>query len=134
MPREKWGDENVFTPAFDIKDEENKLVVTTDLPGINKENIEINLKEDMLEISAKTGKETETEEEGYIHKEREYTGFFRAVRLPTSVKEEESTAKIENDVPTITLPKIKMEEPAKKYKLNNLQESIDTFRCNMIFI
>ena len=61
MPREKWGDENVFTPAFDIKDEENKLVVTTDLPGINKENIEINLKEDMLEISAKTGKETETE-------------------------------------------------------------------------
>ena len=128
------GSENVFTSAVDIKDEENKLVVTTDLPGINKENIEINLKEDMLEISAKTGEEKETEEEGYIPKEKESTGFFRAIRLPTSVKEEVSTAKIENGVLSITLPKMKMEEPAKKYKSNNLQESIDTFRCNRTFI
>jgi len=66
MPREKWGGENVFTPAVDIKDEENKLVVTTVLPGINKEDIEIDFKEDMLEISAKNGKEKETEDEGYI--------------------------------------------------------------------
>jgi HSP20 family protein len=32
MPRKKWGGKNVFTPAVDIKDEENKLVVTTDMP------------------------------------------------------------------------------------------------------
>jgi HSP20 family protein len=117
MPMKKWGDGNVFTPAIDIKEEENKLLVTTDLPGINKEDIEINLKEDMLEISAKTGKEKETEEEGYIRKEREYTHFYRAVRLPSSVKEEGSTAKIENGVLTITLPKIKREEPAKKIQI-----------------
>ena len=117
MPMKKWGDGNVFTPAIDIKEEENKLLVTTDLPGINKEDIEINLKEDMLEISAKTGKEKETEEEGYIRKEREHTHFYRAVRLPSSVKEEGSTAKIENGVLTITLPKIKREEPAKKIQI-----------------
>jgi HSP20 family protein len=35
------GDGNVFTPAIDIKEEENKLLVTTDLPGINKKDIEI---------------------------------------------------------------------------------------------
>jgi HSP20 family protein len=117
MPMKKWGGGNVFTPAIDIKEDENKLVVTTDLPGINKEDIEINLKEDMLEISAKTGKEKETEEEGYIRKEREYTHFYRAVRLPSSVKEEGSTAKIENGVLTITLPKMKLEEPAKKIQI-----------------
>jgi HSP20 family protein len=117
MPMKKWGDGNVFTLAIDIKEEENKLLVTTDLPGINKEDIEINLKEDMLEISAKTGKEKETKEEGYIRKEREYTHFYRAVRLPSSVKEEGSTAKIENGVLTITLPKMKLEEPAKKIQI-----------------
>ena len=117
MPMKKWGGGNVFTPAIDIKEEENKLVVTTDLPGINKEDIEINLKEDMLEISAKSGKENETEEEGYIRKEREYTHFYRAVHLPSSVKEEGSTAKIENGVLTITLPKMKLEEPAKKIQI-----------------
>jgi HSP20 family protein len=117
MPMEEWGGRKVFTPAIDIKEEENKLVVTTDLPGINKEDIEINLKEDMLEISAKSGKEKETEEEGYIRKEREYTRFYRAVRLPTSVKEEGSTAKIENGVLTIMLQKMKLEEPAKKIQI-----------------
>jgi HSP20 family protein len=117
MPMKKMGDGNVFTPAIDIKEEENKLLVTTDLPGINKKDIEINLKEDMLEISAKTGKEKEIEEEGYIRKEREYTHFYRAVRLPSSVKEEGSTAKIENGVLTITLPKMKLEEPAKKIQI-----------------
>ncbi|MCO5380727.1 MAG: Hsp20/alpha crystallin family protein [Methanosarcina sp.] len=114
MPMEEWGGGKVYTPAIDIKDEEDKLVVTTDLPGINKEDVEINLKEDMLEISAKSGKEKETEEEGYVRRERAYTRFYRTVRLPTSVKEEGSTAKIENGVLTITLPKMKLEEPAKK--------------------
>ncbi len=114
MPMEEWGGGKVYTPAIDIKDEEDKLVVTTDLPGINKEDVEINLKEDMLEISAKSGKEKETEEEGYLRRERAYTRFYRAVRLPTSVKDEGSTAKMENGVLTITLPKMKLEEPAKK--------------------
>jgi Molecular chaperone (small heat shock protein) len=117
MPAEGLGGGKVFTPAVDIKDEDDKLVVTTDLPGINKEDIEINLKEDMLEISAKSGKEKETEEEGYIRKERSYTRFYRAVRLPTSVKEEGSTAKMENGVLTIMLPKMKLEEPAKKIQI-----------------
>jgi HSP20 family protein len=114
MPMEEWGGGKVYTPAIDIKEEDDKLVVTTDLPGINKEDVQINLKEDILEISAKTGKETETEEEGYLRRERAYTQFYRAVRLPASVKEEGSTAKIENGVLTITLPKMQLGEPAKK--------------------
>lgn len=117
MPMEEWGGGKIYTPAIDIKDEEDKLVVTTDLPGINKEDVEINLKEDMLEISAKTGKEKETEEEGYLRRERTYTRFYRAVSLPASVKEEGSTAKMENGVLTITLPKLKLEEPVKKIQI-----------------
>ena len=42
----------------------------------------------MLEINAKSEKKKETEDEGYIRKERQYTHFYRAGRLPTSVKEE----------------------------------------------
>jgi HSP20 family protein len=131
MPMKEWGGGKVFTPAVDIKEEENKLVVTTDLPGINKEDIEINLKEDMLEISAKSGKEKETEEEGYIRRERSYTHFYRAVRLPTSVKEEGSTAKIENGVLTITASE---NETGRASKENTdriiFREQKDSFQCN----
>jgi HSP20 family protein len=117
MPMEEWGGGKVYTPAIDIKEEEDKLLVTTDLPGINKEDVEINLKEDMLEISAKTSKEKESEEEGYLRKERAYTQFYRAVRLPASVREEGSTAKMENGVLTISLPKARIEEPKKKIEI-----------------
>lgn len=117
MPMEEWGGGKVFTPAVDIKEEDDKLVVTTDLPGINKEDVEINLREDMLEISAKSGKEKETKEEGYLRRERAYTQFYRAVRLPMSVKEEGGTAKMENGILTITLPKMKLEEPAKRIEI-----------------
>ncbi len=93
MPMEEWGGGKVYTPAIDIKEEDDKLVVTTDLPGINKEDVQINLKEDMLEISAKTGKEKETEEEGYLRRERAYTQFYRAIRLPASVRKREALQK-----------------------------------------
>ncbi|MCQ1537109.1 Hsp20/alpha crystallin family protein [Methanosarcina sp. KYL-1] len=117
MPMEEWGGSKIYAPAIDIMDEDDKLVVTTDLPGVNKEDIELSVKDDMLEISAKSGKEKEVEEEGYLRRERAYTRFYRAVRLPSNVMDEGSTAKIENGVLTITLPKLKLEEPKKRIQI-----------------
>ena len=114
MPVEEWAGGKVYSPAIDIMEEDDKIVVTTDLPGIDKKDVEINVKEDMLEISAKSGREKETEEEGYLRRERAYTRFYRAVRLPTNVTEENATAKLENGVLTIKIPKLKLEEPKKK--------------------
>jgi HSP20 family protein len=114
MPVEERVGGKVYAPAIDIMEEDDKLVVTTDLPGIDKKDIEINVKEDMLEISAKFGQEKETEEEGYLRRERTYTSFYRAVQLPTSVTDENATAKLESGVLKITIPKLKLEEPKKK--------------------
>jgi len=116
MPMKEWNGRKVFMPPVDINEECDNLVVTTNLPGINKEDIKLDLKGDMLEISARSGEEKETEKEGYIRRERSYTRFYRAVHLPASVKEE-GTARMENGVLTITLPKMKPEEPEKKIKI-----------------
>jgi HSP20 family protein len=94
MPREKWGGGNVFTPAVDIKDEENKLVVTTVLPGINKEDIEIDLKEDMLERSAKSGKKKETEDEGYILRKENILTFTELSACLPALKRRVSLQKL----------------------------------------
>jgi HSP20 family protein len=117
MPMGEWRGGKVFMPAVDIKDERYNLVVTVDLPGINKEDIKIDLNDDLLEISAWSGEEKETEKEGYFRRERPYTRFYRAVRLPTLVNEEAGTAKMENGVLTITLPKMRLEETRKKIKI-----------------
>jgi HSP20 family protein len=116
VPMKEWKGRKVFMPPVDIKEEGDNLVVTTDLPGINKEDIKLDLKNNVLEISATREEEKETEKEGYIRRERSYTRFYRAVCLPTSVKEE-GTAKMENGVLTIILPKMKPEEPKKKIKI-----------------
>lgn len=116
MPMKEWKGRKVFMPPVDITEECDNLVVTTNLPGINKEDIKLDLKGDMLEISARDGGERETGKEGYIRRERLYTRFYRAIHLPTRVKEE-GIAKMENGVLTITLPKIKSKKSEKKIKI-----------------
>ncbi|HII81434.1 MAG TPA: Hsp20/alpha crystallin family protein [Methanosarcina sp.] len=94
-------------PLTDVAEEDNKVIVTTDLPGIDKENVELNLKDNILVISAGKGKEEETKNEGYLRKERSFMRYYREISLPEGVTEEGATAQLKNGVLTVTLPKTK---------------------------
>lgn len=96
-----------LSPLTDVAEEDNKVVVTTDLPGIDKENVELSLKDNLLVVSAQKGKEEETEKEGYLRKERSFMRYYREIPLPDSVTEEGATAQLKNGVLTVTLPKMK---------------------------
>jgi HSP20 family protein len=98
---------DTFSPLADVAEEDNKVIVTTDLPGIDKENVELNLKDNLLVISAGKGKEEETEKEGYIRKERSFMRYYREIPLPEGVTEEGATAQLKNGVLTVTVPKTK---------------------------
>jgi HSP20 family protein len=101
-------------PAMDVMEDEDKIVVKTDLPGVNRENIKIDLTEDTLEIQAQLQEETEeeVEEEGvkYHKKERKYGEAARTLILPAKVKIDEVNAKFDNGVLIITLPKLEKKE------------------------
>jgi len=109
----QWLSSTTFSPLVDIKEEDNKIVVTTDVPGVDKNDVDIDIRDDILEISAKCGEEREAEEEGYVRRERTFSRFSRAVRLPTAVTEEGAKAKLEDGVLTIELPKVAIEEKKK---------------------
>jgi HSP20 family protein len=94
-----------FAPLTDVAEEDNKVIVTTDLPGINRENIELSLKDNFLVISASKGKEEENEKEGYLRKERSFLRYYREIPLPKGVTEEGATAQLKNGVLTVTMPK-----------------------------
>ncbi|AEH61567.1 heat shock protein Hsp20 [Methanosalsum zhilinae DSM 4017] len=104
----------VMAPLVDVEEKDNNIVVTADIPGVDKKDIDINVRDDMLEINARCQRELETEEEGYVRKERSYSMFSRSVSLPAPVKEEGAKAKLENGVLKITLPKSEIEEEKKK--------------------
>ena len=101
----------------DIKEKGDNYIIEIDLPGYEKEDIEIELEKGYLKVSAKTTKETDnSEDEKYIHKERFYGECSRSFYVGENLKEEDIKAAFKNGILTLTVPKDqpkKIEE--KKY-------------------
>jgi HSP20 family protein len=100
--------------SMDVTEEDDNITVVTDLPGVKKDDIKIDITEDTLTIEAKfeEEKEEEKEEEGlkYHKKERSYGEASRTIVLPANIKIEEATAKFDNGVLTVILPKLEKKE------------------------
>ncbi len=96
---------NISMPLADIKETEEAIVVTMDLPGVEKQDVDISISDDELRVVAEKKAETEVSEKDYHKRERTYKRFERMVKLPVAVKMEEAKAKLNNGVLEITLPK-----------------------------
>lgn len=96
-------------PAVDVAEHEDEYVVTADLPGFDREEIDVSLVDRSLRIEADHQTTSETDEETetgtYIRKERRREATSRTVRLPGPVDEEAVSATYSNGVLTVTLPK-----------------------------
>ncbi|QLD85867.1 Hsp20/alpha crystallin family protein [Natronomonas halophila] len=104
-------DEGVFegSVAVDIEETDDAYVVTADLPGFDRDDIDVELAGDRLTLSA-THTEAESEEgdeDGgrYLRRERRQQSVSRSVRLPEPVDEDATEAEYNNGVLTVTLPK-----------------------------
>jgi HSP20 family protein len=92
-------------PAIDVKEAENEIVVTAELPGARREDVEINLQDDILEIRGQKSEEKREERDNYHLVERSYGAFARRVMLPCEVDTATAEARLENGVLTLHLPK-----------------------------
>lgn len=102
-------------PFIDLIETDKEVVATVDMPGLEKEDIKINLTEDRLDISTETKREEEKKEKGYIYKERRGGCYHRSVSLPYAIDPDNSKASYNNGVLQITMPKteIKKRTPLK---------------------
>lgn len=90
----------------DVEDSGDAFVVTADVPGYDKEEIDVTLSDRTLRIAAEREETTEESEADYIRRERQRTSASRSVRLPGAVDEAGISATYDNGVLTVTLPKI----------------------------
>ncbi|HMK46857.1 MAG TPA: Hsp20/alpha crystallin family protein [Methanocella sp.] len=97
--------ETTHVPYVDVIDRDGDIVVTADLPGVDKGDIRLNVRGNMLEITAEKKTGCEQKEEGYLRRERGFSRFYRAIRLPVAVDETKARANFNNGVLEITLPK-----------------------------
>lgn len=92
-------------PFTDIVETDKEVIVTAEIPGVEKSDIKINATEDRIEISAETKREAKEEKKGYLRKERSYERFYRASSLPAAVDASKAKASYKNGVLEVTLPK-----------------------------
>lgn len=98
-------------PAVDLYEGEEEVVVKAEVPGMDKENLKIDLTDSMLTISGEKKKEEDVKEEAYSYSERSYGSFTRSLQLPCAVKSEKAKATFKNGILEVKLPKT---EEAKK--------------------
>ncbi|MDD1768696.1 MAG: Hsp20/alpha crystallin family protein [Methanomassiliicoccales archaeon] len=101
-------------PMVDVRDAGNHYLVEAEIPGMTRENVEIELGEDSLDIKAKKEEEREETAEGYIRKERGSLSFYRRLPLPENVNRDLIEAKMEDGILRISIPKADKPEDEKR--------------------
>jgi HSP20 family protein len=119
----RWGDrdmgllEGAWSPAIDIYDSKDNVMVKADIPGMKKEEINVSVHGDTLIINGEKKQEKETKEKGFVRTERFYGAFNRAIRLPAQIDASKVNATYKNGVLELVLPK-KEESKPKQLKIN----------------
>jgi HSP20 family protein len=103
-------------PKLDLADNGDSYTVTAELPGLSKDQVNLNITKDGLEIRGEVKEEKEEKEKNYLHRERSYTSFRRYVAFPDEVLPEKAEADISKGILTLKVPKKEptpVEEPVK---------------------
>ena len=107
-----YSDTNTTLPAVNIKDTPEQFVVEVAVPGMDKKDFKINLKDNMLVISSERKKEEEEVEGNYTRREYSYQSFCRSFTLPDNIVDSDKiSAKYENGELLITIPKREEAKP-----------------------
>ena len=104
----------IRTPRMDIYEKDNNVVAEVELPGVDSKNVEVEVKDNVLNIQAKTEEKKEEKGKGYFRREIS-TGFFkRSVPLPVEVIGEKAEASFKEGILKVIIPKAKQKKEKKK--------------------
>ncbi len=116
---ERWSrasEMDVRPPSVDVFEEKDDIVVKAELPGMEKDNIEVNLTDHTLTIKGEKKKEEEVKGENYYRAERSYGSFLRTLELPKEVRADKVKASFKNGILEVRMPKTE-EAKAKEVKV-----------------
>lgn len=105
-----------WSPNVDIYEDENRLIVEAELPGMNREDFEVSVENNVLTLKGERKFEKKTEGDNYHRVERAYGSFTRQFTLPQTITAEGATADFENGVLRVALPK-REETKARKIEI-----------------
>ena len=102
-----------WTPAVDIYETLDTIVIKADLPGVVREDIEIQVDDNTLTLKGERRFSKDVQEESYLRIERTYGSFHRCFTLPATIRQEEIRAVCRDGVLELTLPKAEGSKPKR---------------------
>lgn len=105
-------------PSVDVINRENDVQVRAEMPGIDKDNIQVQATPEALMIRAEVKKETEEKEENFIRRERRMGTFQRVIPMPEEIKPNEVKASYRDGILEVILPKSEQARSRQAVKVN----------------
>ena len=113
--RSPLGEEDIsqgtWVPPVDIYETTDFLVLKAEFPGMNKEDVTVEVKDKTLTLKGEKKFEKDVKEENYHRMERSFGAFHRAFSLPTTLQPDKVTAKFKDGILEIRLPKVEESKP-----------------------
>ena len=113
--------ERVWSPAVEVRERDNAIVVSADLPGIDAKDVKVEVDNNTLVIQGERKRAETQEREGYRRSERFYGNFFRAIPLPENAKADQARADVRNGVLEVTIPVEQAQAHRKQIPIGNGQ-------------
>jgi len=100
------SDGDLWAPMFEVRENAQSLRIVGDLPGVNREDIEINVVDNYVTVSGRRETEERIRDEQYLARERSFGQFRRSFTLPDHADFDHITSTLDNGVLTIVVPKL----------------------------
>ena len=111
-----------WSPEIEVRQNDGQFVVRTDLPGLKKDDVKVELTDNLLTISGERKEEKEEKREGYYRSERSYGSFYRQVPLPQGAKTDTAKADFIDGVLQITMQAPEREPKPRRLEIKKGEE------------
>ncbi len=118
-PQGPWGETGlrVREPLVDVIDKGSEFLVRAELPGVAKEDVDLNVTDDGIEIKAESNRSREEREKNYYFQERSYQALHRFLSFPDEVKPDLASASLKDGILEVRVPKKEPTQESKPVKV-----------------
>jgi HSP20 family protein len=115
--------EETWAPQIEVFERDGKLVVRADLPGMSKDDVKVEVRDNTLIIQGERNEERKEDREGYFITERSYGSFYRAIPLPEGANPDKARATFQNGVLEMTVDLPTNQSQGKSIPIEESRES-----------
>jgi len=119
-----------WVPEIEVLQNNGQLTVRADLPGLTKDDVKVEITDELLMISGERKEEKEEKREGFYRSERNYGSFYRHIPLPEGAKTENATATFVNGVLEITIPAPAVATPTRKLEITEPKREVKSAKAS----